>query len=99
MHAHYRQTSVLVNISFPFRHYHVSKLNGANWWSLLEIVAGCLAHAMGLPIQLVTTVNSNDVVARMINTGIYSVSGPIIPSLAQAMDIQVKNKMNDGHYW
>jgi len=54
-----------------------------------NIAAGCIASQMGLPIQLVVAVNSNDIVARLIATGTYSITGPIIPSLACAMDIQV----------
>jgi len=53
------------------------------------LIAGCIASQMGLPVRLVVAVNSNDIVARLINTGTYSITGPIIPSLASAMDIQV----------
>lgn len=52
------------------------------------IIAGCIARKMGLPIQLVAAVNSNDIVARMVDTGIYCVAGPVVASLASAMDIQ-----------
>jgi threonine synthase len=44
---------------------------------------------MGLPVQLVVAVNKNDIVARLIETGTYSVTGPVVSSLASAMDIQV----------
>lgn len=54
------------------------------------VSAGSLARKMGLPIKLVGTVNSNDYLVRMIETGVYSVEGTVIQSVAPAMDIQVR---------
>lgn len=45
---------------------------------------------MGLPITLVAGVNTNNIVARTLNGGDFSVQGSVVPSLAPAMDIQVK---------
>ena len=45
---------------------------------------------MGLPLQLVTTVNSNDIVARTVSKGDFSVTPAVTPTIAPAMDIQVR---------
>ena len=46
---------------------------------------------MGIPIDLVACVNANDVVARFLDQGDYSVDTdrPTISTWATAMDIQV----------
>ena len=46
---------------------------------------------MGIPINLVACVNANDVVARFLDQGDYSVDTdrPTISTWATAMDIQV----------
>lgn len=54
-----------------------------------NITAGCLAQRMGLPITLVAGVNTNNIVARTLDGGDFSVQGSVITSLAPAMDIQV----------
>lgn len=56
---------------------------------LFPFTAGCLAQRMGLPITLVAGVNTNNIVARTLDGGDFSVKGSVITSLAPAMDIQV----------
>ncbi|XP_054848134.1 threonine synthase-like 2 isoform X2 [Eublepharis macularius] len=53
-----------------------------------NLTAGCIAKKMGLPIELVAVVNSNDVVHRIVQHGDFSVSGSGRATLASAMDIQ-----------
>ncbi|KAM3940412.1 threonine synthase-like 2 isoform 2-T3 [Leptodactylus fuscus] len=52
-----------------------------------NITAGCIAQKMGLPIQLVAVVNSNDIIHRTIEHGDFSL-GNTEMTLASAMDIQ-----------
>ncbi|KAK7508731.1 hypothetical protein BaRGS_00000297 [Batillaria attramentaria] len=52
-----------------------------------NITAGLIAKRMGLPVQFVCAVNSNDIVARMIDSGLCQL-GEVTPSLAPAMDMQ-----------
>ncbi|KAK7110629.1 threonine synthase-like 2 [Littorina saxatilis] len=52
-----------------------------------NITAGLVARRMGLPVQFVCAVNSNDIVARMVTTGKCEL-GDVTPSLAPAMDMQ-----------
>ncbi|KAK4316157.1 hypothetical protein Pmani_012666 [Petrolisthes manimaculis] len=54
-----------------------------------NITAGCIAQKMGLLITMVATVNTNDIVARTLSCGDFSVKGEVVKSLAPAMDIQV----------
>ncbi|NXV74479.1 THNS2 protein, partial [Atlantisia rogersi] len=53
-----------------------------------NITAGCIAQKMGLPIQLVAVVNSNDIVHRAVQHGDFSLSESVKATLASAMDIQ-----------
>ena len=53
------------------------------------MVGGIIGVEMGLPVQFVCCVNVNDIVARTINAGDFSVGGDVIQSHASAMDIQV----------
>jgi threonine synthase len=54
-----------------------------------DIFAGEAAWRMGLPIsRLVIATNSNDIMARAINEGVYA-SGDAHPTLSPSMDIQV----------
>ncbi|MCC6983044.1 MAG: threonine synthase [Bauldia sp.] len=56
-----------------------------------DVFAGYVAMRMGLPIdKLVVATNSNDVVARAINTGRVEVHS-VVPTLSPAMDIQVSS--------
>ena len=57
----------------------------------LYLSAGCILKKMGIPIDLVACVNSNDVVARFLKEGDYSVDAgtPTKSTWATAMDIQV----------
>lgn len=48
---------------------------------------------MGLPIQLVAAVNSNDIIHRTVKDGDFSLSGRVKATLASAMDIQVDNEL------
>ncbi|XP_064611147.1 threonine synthase-like 2 [Liolophura sinensis] len=52
-----------------------------------NIAAGIYAKQMGLPVKFVCAGNLNDIVARTISKGHYSVS-PVMSTLAPAMDIQ-----------
>ena len=52
--------------------------------------AGMIARQMGLPIHMVTAVNTNDIVARTVAQGDFSQTADVKPTLASAMDIQVK---------
>ena len=65
--------------------YHVHILRS------LHLSAGCILKKMGIPIDLVACVNSNDVVARFLKEGDYSVDSevPTKCTWATAMDIQV----------
>lgn len=56
-------------------------------------LAGCIAQKMGLPIQLVAVVNSNDIIHRTIQHGDFSLSESVKATLASAMDIQVCNEL------
>lgn len=56
-------------------------------------LAGCIAQKMGLPIQLVAAVNSNDIIHRTVKDGDFSLSGCVKATLASAMDIQVDNEL------
>ncbi|XP_021251633.1 threonine synthase-like 2 isoform X2 [Numida meleagris] len=53
-----------------------------------NITAGCIALKMGLPIQLVAAVNSNDIIHRTVKDGDFSLSDHVKATLASAMDIQ-----------
>ncbi|XP_022106990.1 threonine synthase-like 2 [Acanthaster planci] len=53
-----------------------------------NITGGCLAYRMGLPIKLVCTVNSNDLLHRMLSTGELSTAPSVIKTYSVAMDIQ-----------
>lgn len=56
-------------------------------------LAGCIAQKMGLPIRLVTVVNSNDIIHRTVQHGDFSLAGSVKATLASAMDIQVCNEL------
>uniref|UniRef100_A0A8C3TV09 Threonine synthase-like 2 n=1 Tax=Catharus ustulatus TaxID=91951 RepID=A0A8C3TV09_CATUS len=53
-----------------------------------NITAGCIAQKMGLPIRLVTVVNSNDIIHRTVQNGDFSLAESVKATLASAMDIQ-----------
>ncbi|XP_059326546.1 threonine synthase-like 2 isoform X2 [Ammospiza nelsoni] len=53
-----------------------------------NITAGCIAQKMGLPIRLVTVVNSNDIIHRTVQHGDFSLAQGVKATLASAMDIQ-----------
>lgn len=54
-----------------------------------DAFAGYVAHRMGLPIErIVAATNSNDIVARAIDSGRYS-RGEVVETQSPAMDIQV----------
>ena len=54
-----------------------------------DIYAGYVAKKMGLPInKLIVATNQNDILQRVINTGIYK-PDKVIPSITPSMDIQV----------
>ncbi|XP_019382110.1 PREDICTED: threonine synthase-like 2 [Gavialis gangeticus] len=53
-----------------------------------NLTAGYIAKKMGLPIQLIAVVNSNDIIHRTVQHGDFSLSGNVQPTLASAMDIQ-----------
>lgn len=56
-----------------------------------DIYAGYIARKMGLPIeQLVIATNSNDILARCLATGAYTMDG-VVPTLSPSMDIQISS--------
>jgi threonine synthase len=56
-----------------------------------DIFAGYAAKRMGLPIaNLVIATNSNDILARTIETGVYE-TGAVVPTASPSMDIQVSS--------
>jgi threonine synthase len=56
-----------------------------------DIYAGYIAKRMGLPIdQLIIATNKNDILARTLETGTYSMEG-VSPSLSPSMDIQISS--------
>jgi len=56
-----------------------------------DIFAGYAAKRMGLPIaNLVIATNSNDILARTLETGAYE-TGTVMPTISPSMDIQVSS--------
>jgi threonine synthase len=56
-----------------------------------DIFAGYCARQMGLPIaNLVIATNSNDILARTLETGRYE-TGSVLPTISPSMDIQVSS--------
>ena len=56
-----------------------------------DIFAGYVAKQMGLPIaQLMIATNINDILARVLKTGIYEI-GDVVTSSSPSMDIQVSS--------
>ena len=56
-----------------------------------DIYAGYVAKKMGLPInKLIVATNRNDILQRVINTGVYKPS-KVEPSLSPSMDIQISS--------
>ena len=56
-----------------------------------DIFAGYCAKRMGLPIaNLVVATNSNDILARTLETGTYE-TGSVVPTISPSMDIQVSS--------
>ncbi|XP_063473652.1 threonine synthase-like 2 isoform X9 [Symphalangus syndactylus] len=58
-----------------------------------NLVAGCIAQKIGLPIRLVVAVNRNDIIHRTVQQGDFSLSEAVKSTLASAMDIQVPYNM------
>ena len=56
-----------------------------------DILAGYCARRMGLPIaNLVIASNSNDILARALETGTYE-TGSVVPTISPSMDIQLSS--------
>ncbi|WP_108395612.1 threonine synthase [Devosia submarina] len=56
-----------------------------------DVFAGYCAKAMGLPIEkLVIATNSNDILARTLETGRYEMDG-VVPTISPSMDIQISS--------
>src|SRR5207253_339864 len=56
-----------------------------------DIFAGYAAKRMGLPIaNLVIATNTNDILARTLETGTYEIEG-VTPTISPSMDIQVSS--------
>jgi len=56
-----------------------------------DVFAGYVAHKMGLPVQqLIVATNANDILARALNAGDYSVR-TVAPTTSPSMDIQVSS--------
>jgi len=54
-----------------------------------NIASGFVARKMGIPINLIATVNPNDIVHRTFKSGDYSLAKEVRATWASAMDIQV----------
>ncbi|GAB6031009.1 Threonine synthase-like 2 [Chamberlinius hualienensis] len=54
-----------------------------------NLTSGSVAYLMGLPIKLVSTVNSNDVLHRFVQDNVVSASSTVTKTWASAMDIQL----------
>ncbi|XP_048798489.1 threonine synthase-like 2 isoform X1 [Lagopus muta] len=81
-YAYFRCTPTLDSTTLPVVEIVVPTGGGGN------VTAGCIAQKMGLPIQLVAAVNSNDIIHRTVKDGDFSLSGRVKATLASAMDIQ-----------
>ena len=56
-----------------------------------DVFAGYVAKKMGLPIEkLVVATNENDILERVINTGVYKPT-KVKPSLSPSMDVQISS--------
>ncbi|WP_068318568.1 threonine synthase [Polycladidibacter hongkongensis] len=56
-----------------------------------DIFAGYVAVQMGLPVdELVIATNTNDILARTLESGVYQTSG-VVPTTSPSMDIQVSS--------
>jgi len=56
-----------------------------------DIYAGYIAKSMGLPIgKLIIATNSNDILARCVETGEYAMNG-VTPTLSPSMDIEISS--------
>ncbi|OWK62439.1 Threonine synthase-like 2 [Lonchura striata] len=81
-YAYFQCTPSLDTSQLPMVEIVVPTGGGGN------ITAGCIAQKMGLPVRLVTVVNSNDIIHRTIQHGDFSVAESVKATLASAMDIQ-----------
>lgn len=53
-----------------------------------NVAGGLIARQMGLPVTLCAATNSNDVLARFVQTGVFERTGGVLQTLAPSMDIQ-----------
>ncbi|XP_016153641.1 PREDICTED: threonine synthase-like 2 [Ficedula albicollis] len=81
-YAYFQCTPCLDTSPLPMVEIVVPTGGGGN------ITAGCIAQKMGLPIRLVTVVNSNDIIHRTVQNGDFSLAESVKATLASAMDIQ-----------
>lgn len=64
-----------------------------------NVLAGYLAHRMGLPnCRFRVATNQNDILWKLFETGVYE-QGPVRPSLAPSMDIQVASNFERFLYY
>ncbi|MBM4142251.1 MAG: threonine synthase [Lentisphaerae bacterium] len=64
-----------------------------------DIFAGYMAARMGLPVsRLVLATNTNDILARFFNTGVYS-RGGVVRTVSPSMDIQVASNFERYLYY
>lgn len=76
-----------VSLGAPFRPVNFVVPTG----NFGDIFAGYAAKRMGLPIaNLVIATNSNDILARTLETGAYE-TGTVLPTISPSMDIQVSS--------
>lgn len=61
--------------------------------ALGNITSGFIARLMGVPVKFVCAVTQNDIVARAVSKGDYSMSSSVVRTLAPAMDIQIPYNM------
>nr|XP_030126358.3 threonine synthase-like 2 isoform X2 [Taeniopygia guttata] len=81
-YAYFQCTPSLDTTQLPIVEIVVPTGGGGN------ITAGCIAQKMGLPVRLITVVNSNDIIHRTVQHGDFSVAESVKATLASAMDIQ-----------
>ena len=62
-----------------------------------SFLAGFVARKMGIPINLIATVNPNDIVHRTFKSGDYSLAKEVRATWASAMDIQVSKVISIGN--
>eukprot|EP01135_Chromosphaera_perkinsii_P006046 Nk52_evm6s385 gene=Nk52_evmTU6s385 len=64
-----------------------------------NLSGGIIAQQMGLPATFVISSNTNDIIVRCIQSGVYSVAPEILPCMSSAIDIQLPYNWERVCYW